>query len=55
LLPYLVVLMPVFIARNYFSLSLSTAGKFSGYFLNVLHMQQRRSDGPGANVNPRNL
>ncbi|CAB1213613.1 hypothetical protein L373_02129 [Klebsiella michiganensis] len=55
LLPYLDVLMPVFIARNYFSLPLSTAGKFSGYFLNVLHMQQRRSDGPGANVNLRNL
>lgn len=28
---------------------------FSGYFLNVPHRWPRRSDGPGANVNLRNL
>ncbi len=28
---------------------------FSGYFLNEPQQRQRRSDGPGANVNQRNL
>jgi DNA-binding transcriptional MocR family regulator len=54
-LPYLAPSIPVLYAREYFLPALSTTCFFSGYFLNEPQQRQRRSDGPGANVNQRNL
>jgi hypothetical protein len=47
--------VPLFCQEKKFLFCLSTEGNYSGYFLNVPPSWQRRSDGPGANVNLRIL
>ncbi|HBI09508.1 MAG TPA: hypothetical protein DDY57_05015 [Franconibacter pulveris] len=47
--------VPVFSDVKNVLFTLSTEDNFSGYFLCMPQSWRRRSDGPGANVNLRNL